>query len=105
VEQGARILFVPFNINERHGNLPFVENMDVQHAQSGIYTPSDMQFARDGIASECTPNVETVVVHDLDLAVLERYRKSGVVTHWADRRDDLYRVEYLGPKENRGRRS
>lgn len=125
VEQGARILFVPFNTNERHGylrvrycaqarcienqvyvatagtigNLPFVENMDVQYAQSGIYTPSDMQFARDGIASECTPNVETVVVHDLDLAVLERYRKSGAVTNWADRREDLYRVEYRGPEE------
>lgn len=119
-EKGARIIFVPFCTNERHGylrvrycsqarcienqvyvaaagtvgNLPFVENMDVQYAQSGIYTPSDMQFARDGIASECTPNVETVVVHDLDLAVLERYRKAGSVLNWKDRRTDLYKISF-----------
>jgi len=120
VQKGARIIFVPFCTNERHGylrvkycsqarcvenqiyvatagtvgNLPFVPNMDVQYAQSGIYTPSDMQFSRDGIASECTPNVETVVVHDVDLATLERYRKSGSVLNWCDRRTDLYQIVY-----------
>ena len=76
------------------GNLPFVDNMDTQYAQSGIYTPSDMEFARDGIAAECNPNIETVVVHDVDLAVLERYRKSGSVLNWQDRRSDLYKVIY-----------
>ncbi len=121
VERGARIIFVPFSTNVRHGyirvrnctlarcienqiyaatagtigNVPAVENMDVNYAQSGIYTPSDMEFARDGIAAECTPNVETIVVHDVDLAVLERYRKRGSVLNWQDRRGDLYRVVYL----------
>ena len=125
VEKGARILFVPFSTNVRHGylrvryctlarcienqvyaatagtigNVPFVENMDVNYAQSGIYTPSDMQFARDGIAAECNANVETVVVHDVDLAVLERYRRSGSVLNWQDRRMDLYRIIQPGKKD------
>src|SRR3546814_9242984 len=34
------------------GNLPGVENMDVQYAQSCILTPCDFPFARDGIAAE-----------------------------------------------------
>ncbi len=128
VEKGARIIFVPFSTNERHGymrvryctqarcienqvyvaiagttgNLPFVDNMDTQYAQSGIYTPSDMEFARDGIAAECNPNIETVVVHDVDLAVLERYRKSGSVLNWQDRRNDIYKVIY---DDNKGENS
>lgn len=129
VERGARILLVPFSTNVRHGyirvrhctlarcienqvyaatagtigNVPSVENMDVNYAQSGIYTPSDIEFARDGIAAECTPNVETIVVHDVDLAVLERYRKRGSVLNWQDRRTDLYRVVCLGDEEAAGR--
>jgi predicted amidohydrolase/ribosomal protein S18 acetylase RimI-like enzyme len=119
VEKGAQILFVPFCTDERKGylrvrycaqarcienqiyvaiagnvgNLPDVENMDIQYAQSGILTPSDFVFARDGIAAECTPNVETVVIHDVDLEVLKRHRQSGTTLNWLDRRSDLYEVK------------
>ncbi len=118
IERGARIIFVPFCTDERHGylrvrycaqarcienqvfvalagtvgNLPFTENMDIQYAQSGIYTPSDFGFSRDGIASECTPNIETLVIHDVDLELLDRYRRSGTVLNWQHRRRDLYEV-------------
>ena len=34
------------------GNLPNVENLDMQYAQSAILTPCDLPFARDGIAAE-----------------------------------------------------
>ncbi len=34
------------------GNLPQTENMDIQYAQSGIFAPSDFEFARDGIVGE-----------------------------------------------------
>ncbi|MBU2507444.1 MAG: GNAT family N-acetyltransferase [Bacteroidetes bacterium] len=114
----AQIIFVPFCTDERKGylrvrycaqarcienqifvaiagnvgNLPDVVNMDVQYAQSAILTPSDFVFARDGIAAECTPNVETVVIHDVDLEVLKRHRKSGTTLNWNDRRTDLYEV-------------
>jgi len=116
--QGAQILFVPFSADDRTsylrtrycalaraaendvfvavsgctGNLPFVVNADVHYAQSGIFTPLDFSFARDGIAAECTPNIETLVMADVDLELLRRHRYSGTVQPWADRRDDLYEV-------------
>ncbi len=118
--KGADILFVPFNTDERAaylrvstcararaienqvyvaiagcvGNLPFVPNADVHYAQSGIYTPSDISFERDGIAAECHPNIETIVISDVDLEILRRARYDGTVQSWKDRRTDLYRVTY-----------
>ena len=74
------------------GNLPFVENMDVQYAQSGIFSPSDLPFSRDAIVAESTPNIETVIVDDVDLELLKRHRQSGNVVNWRDRRTDLYEV-------------
>ncbi len=125
VERGARILFVPFCTDERQGylrvrycaqarcvenqiyavisgtigNLPEVENMDIQYAQSAVLTPSDFSFSRDAIGAECTPNIETVVIHDVDLEVLDRFRQKGTVTNWLDRRTDLYRVQWLGDED------
>jgi predicted amidohydrolase len=118
VNQGARIIFVPYNTDERHGylrvrtcsmarcienhvyvatsgctgNLPFVQNADIHYAQSGIFSPSDFSFARDGVVAECTPNIETVVIHDVDVDVVRRHRDRGTVQNWNDRRTDLYRV-------------
>ncbi len=126
VERGARILFVPFCTDERQGylrvrycaqarcvenqvyavisgtvgNLPEVENMDIQYAQSAILTPSDFTFSRDGIGAECTPNIETLVIHDVDLEVLERFRQKGTVTNWLDRRTDIYETRWVGEKKN-----
>ena len=125
VHKGAEIIFVPFCTDERHaylrvrncaaarcienhtytvlagnvGNLPQVENMDIQYAQSAILTPSDFLFARDGIAAECTPNVEAVVIHDVDLELLRRHRRSGSTLNWRDRRLDLYEVSMKGEPE------
>ncbi len=118
--RGAQILFVPFSADDRTsylrtrycavaravendafvvlsgctGNLPFVANADVHYAQSGIFTPLDFSFARDGIAAECTPNIETLVMADVDLELLRRHRYSGTVQPWNDRRDDLYGVAW-----------
>ena len=118
VQNGAEIIFVPFCTDERYGylrvrqcaqarcienavycaiagnvgNLPMVENMDIQYAQSGIYTPSDFQFSRDAIAAECTPNIETVIIHDVDLELLKRHKSNGSTLNWHDRRDDLYEL-------------
>ena len=123
VERGARIIFVPFCTDERQGylrvrycaqarcienqifvaiagtvgNLPQVVNMDVQYAQSAIFTPSDFPFSRDAIAAEGTPNVEMVVLHDVDIERLERCRREGTVLNWRDRRRDLYEVVWKGP--------
>ena len=77
------------------GNLPFVEGADVHYSQSCILTPSDIRHDRDGIAAEATPNVETMLVHDLDLDVLRRSRRTGSVRTWRDRRRDMYRLTYV----------
>lgn len=117
-EAGAKILFVPFCTDDRQGylrvrycaqarcienqifvatagvvgNLRNVPEMDVHYAISGIFTPSDFGFPRDGIAIECPENREALVVQDVDLDALERARKAGTVKNWLDRRTDLYQV-------------
>jgi predicted amidohydrolase/ribosomal protein S18 acetylase RimI-like enzyme len=123
--RGAQVLFVPFNTDSREGylrvrycaqarcvecnvyavvagcvgNLPFVDHADVHYAQSAIFTPVDLSFPRDGVAAESSPNTETVVVRDVDLAALRRLRHAGV-TAWSERRTDLYRVRYTPSGED-----
>ncbi len=72
------------------GNLPSVENADIHYSQCGIFTPSDVGFARDAIAAESSPNIETVLTHEVDGELLRRSRHSGTVRPWSDRRTDLY---------------
>lgn len=122
VDEGARLLFVPFNTDTRQGylrvrycaqaraienqcyvvtagavgNLPGVENSDIHYAQSAILTPCDFPFARDGIAAETSENVETMIIADLSLADLARARAEGSVMNLKDRRFDLYRVAWTG---------
>lgn len=117
-DQGMKMLFVPFCTDEKQGynrvryccqaravenqiyvvmagtvgNLPDVDNMDVNYAESCILTPCDFPFARDGIAATSIPNTETVVISDLNIGSLIASRKSGTVQNFKDRRLDLYRV-------------
>lgn len=119
-DEGARIIFVPFCTDSRQGylrvrycsqaraienqcfvvlsgnvgNLPNVGNMDIQYAQSCILTPCDFPFARDGIAAEASENVETLTISDINLADLQWARAEGTVRNLADRRFDLYRIEW-----------
>ena len=74
------------------GNLPNVENSDINYARSAVITPCDFPFARDGVAAEASENVETVVFADLNLADLSWARAEGSVTNLRDRRFDLYRL-------------
>ena len=80
------------------GCMPEVASIDNQYAQSAIFTPSDFGFPHDAIVAEATANVETTLVADLDIARLKALRVSGSVRNAADRRRDLYRVEWLGKK-------
>ncbi len=81
------------------GTLPMVENADVHYAQSGVYTPCDVPFARDGIAAQASENIETIVVQDVDLELLRIHRRRGTTRNWRDRRTDLYRVRYADDVE------
>ena len=76
------------------GNLPNVDNMDIQYAQSCILTPCDFPFARDGVAADTTPNVEQVAFADLRLNDLVVARNDGTVQNLNDRRHDLYSLTW-----------
>jgi predicted amidohydrolase/ribosomal protein S18 acetylase RimI-like enzyme len=118
--KGAELFFVPFNTAERRGflrvslcaqarsiennvytvisgcvgNLPNVENADVHYAESAVYTPADFGFSRDAVAAASPPNVETLLVQDVDLDLLRRYRRESAAQRWRDRRRDLFRLTW-----------
>lgn len=120
--QGMQILFVPFWTDTKNGflrvqrcaqaraienecyvalagscgNLPEVNNVDIQYAQSAVYSPSDFAFPHDAIVSETTPNTEMELIVDLDLEKLKRLRNEGAVTNFKDRREDLYELRWKG---------
>ncbi|MGA0332951.1 MAG: GNAT family N-acetyltransferase [Kiritimatiellia bacterium] len=119
-DQGMKILFVPFltdtqngYMRVRHcaqaraienecyvvmagavGNLPNVNNMDIQYAQSAVLTPSDFSFPTNTIKAEATPNTEMVLLADVDLDLLKELHERGAVQNLKDRRRDLYEVKY-----------
>ena len=119
--QGAQILFVPFWTNTKNayqrvrycsqaraienecfvaitgsvGNLPHAENMDIQYSQSAIFSPSDFSFPHDAILAEATPNTEMTLIADVNLELLKQVRTRGATRNLANRRTDLYRLEWL----------
>jgi predicted amidohydrolase/ribosomal protein S18 acetylase RimI-like enzyme len=121
VSKGAKILFVPFNTDDRRaylrvrycsqaravenqvyvvitgcvGNLPEVNNLDIHFSQSAILTPSDVEFSREAIASEAVYNTETLIYQDLDLSLLERNRELGNAQTWKDRVQGFYKLTYV----------
>jgi predicted amidohydrolase/GNAT superfamily N-acetyltransferase len=118
-DEGVEILFVPYCTDDRHGqlrvrycaqaraienqifvatagiigNLPSVPAMDIHYGQAAVYTPSDFEFARDGIQAIADSNVETLLVTDIDIGDLYRSRSAGSVTPRLDRRTDLFELK------------
>ena len=118
-EDGMKILFVPFMTDTQNaysrvrvcaqaraienecyvaiagsvGNLPRVHNMDIQYAQSAVFTPCDFAFPNDGKRAEATPNTEMILVSDVDLSLLDELHTYGAVRNLRDRRGDLYKLE------------
>jgi predicted amidohydrolase/GNAT superfamily N-acetyltransferase len=80
------------------GNLPKVDNVDIQYGQTAVFSPSDFAFPHDAIVSETTPNTEMMLIADLDLDKLEKLQNEGSVRNYLDKRRDLYRVQWIGEK-------
>lgn len=123
-EQDIKVLFVPFWTDTKNGylrvrrcaqaraienecyvaiagsvgNLPKVDNVDIQYGQSAVFSPSDFAFPHDAIVSETTPNTEMTLIVDLDFDKLTQLENEGSVRNYLDRRRDLYRVEWIGDK-------
>ncbi|CAH0999458.1 hypothetical protein LEM8419_00758 [Neolewinella maritima] len=72
------------------GNLPKVHNMDIQYAQSMVFTPCDFAFPSNGVKAEATPNTEMILVADVDLDLLKELHEHGSVHNLRDRRKDVY---------------
>ncbi|MEN2486605.1 bifunctional GNAT family N-acetyltransferase/carbon-nitrogen hydrolase family protein [Flavobacterium sp. B11] len=120
-DEGMNILFVPFLTDTQNGytrvkhcsqaraienecyvaiagcvgNLPKVNNMDIQYAQSSVFTPSDFAFPSNGIKAEATPNTEMTLIVDVDLNLLKELHEHGSVKTLKDRRTDLYEIKKL----------
>lgn len=72
------------------GNLPKVHNMDIQYAQSMVFTPCDFSFPTNGIKAEATPNTEMILIADVDIDMLRELNQFGSVRNLKNRRTDLY---------------
>lgn len=125
-EQGMQILFVPFLTDTQNaymrvrccaqaraienecyvaisgsvGNLPKVENMDIQYSQAVVFTPCDFAFPHDGIKSQATPNTEMILISDVDLSLLDELHSYGSVRNLKDRRTDLYDLRIRSENQN-----
>lgn len=75
------------------GNLPNVNNMDIQYAQSMVFTPCDFPFPTNGIKADATPNTETILIADVDIDLLRELHNYGSVKNLKDRRKDLFLLE------------
>lgn len=115
-EDGMDILFVPFLTDTQNGysrvrlcsqaraienecfvaiagsvgNLPNVHNMDIQFAQSMVFTPCDFSFPTNGIKAEATPNTEMILIADVDIDLLRELNQFGAVRNLKDRRKDIF---------------
>ncbi|MDN3202755.1 bifunctional GNAT family N-acetyltransferase/carbon-nitrogen hydrolase family protein [Algoriphagus sediminis] len=76
------------------GNLPKVENMDIQFSKAAIYSPSDFSFPHDAVVAQASENFETTIVADVDLSLLTKQRKAGSVRNLEQRRLDLYSIQW-----------
>ena len=118
-EDGMDILFVPFLTDTQNGysrvrhcaqaraienecyvviagcvgNLPNVHNMDIQFAQSMVFTPCDFAFPTNGIKAEATPNTEMILIADVDIDLLRELNQFGSVRNLKDRRKDLFELK------------
>ncbi len=77
------------------GNLPKVHNMDIQYAQSVVFTPCDFAFPTNGIKAEATPNTEMILIADVDIDLLRELNQFGSVRNLRDRRKDVYVVHIV----------
>lgn len=74
------------------GNLPKVHNMDINYAQSMVFTPCDFAFPTNGVKAEATANSEMILIADVDIDSLRELNKLGTVRNLKDRRTDIYEL-------------
>jgi predicted amidohydrolase/GNAT superfamily N-acetyltransferase len=114
-DEGIDILFVPFLTDTQNGysrvrncaqaraienecyvaiagsvgNLPKVHNMDIQYAQSMVFTPCDFSFPTNGVKAEATPNTEMILIADVDIDLLRQLNQFGSVQNLRDNQQPI----------------
>ncbi len=68
------------------GSLPMVPAVHLNYGQASILTPSDFPFSRDGILAEGNPNIEMMVIGELNLKTIQESRSTGTVLTLQDSR-------------------
>lgn len=110
--EGAHVLAVPSNTDERQGflrvrycaqartienqmyvihtgtvgALPRVPDVSMNYGQASILTPSDFAFARDGVLAQGTLNQEDMIIGELDMRTIDDSRSFGTVLPLNDSR-------------------
>lgn len=123
-DEGVQILFVPYLTDTQNsymrvrlcsqaraienecyvaitgsvGNLPKIENLDLNYSQSAVFTPSDFAFPSNAIKSEATANTEMILIADVDLKLLDELHSYGSVRNLKDRRTDFYSLTLKNPE-------
>ncbi|MCK0156388.1 carbon-nitrogen hydrolase family protein [Cellulophaga sp. F20128] len=124
-EEGMDILFIPFLTDTQNGysrvrhcaqaraienecyvaiagsvgNLPKVHNMDIQFAQSMVFTPCDFSFPANGIKAEATTNTEMILIADVDIDLLRELNQFGSVRNLKDRRTDIFELKKINKNQ------
>jgi len=83
------------------GNLPKVHNMDIQFAQSMVFTPCDFSFPANGIKAEATTNTEMILIADVDIDLLRELNQFGSVRNLKDRRKDIFELKKIIPNKDK----
>ena len=122
-DQGVQLLFVPFCTDTANGyyrvrycaqaraienecyvaivgsvgNLPQVVNMEIQYAQSAVFSPSDFAFPDKAIVCEAPILAEIPLIADVDLEKLKDLHNAGSVRNLQQRRLDLYQLSLKSP--------
>jgi predicted amidohydrolase/GNAT superfamily N-acetyltransferase len=120
---GVEVLFVPYSTDEKKsyyrvrycaqaravenymyvvlagnvGTLPAVRPYLLNYGQAVVFTPSDFAFPLEAKLGEADPNIETVVITEIDLGSLAPHRELGSVRPLHDRRVDMYELVSKGP--------
>jgi predicted amidohydrolase/GNAT superfamily N-acetyltransferase len=126
-DEGMQILFVPFLTDTQNGymrvrccaqaraienecyvaiagcvgNLPKVNNMDIQFAQAAVFTPCDFAFPTNGVKAEATPNTEMTLIADVDINPLLELHNFGSVRNLKDRRKDFFELKKRTQEESK----
>lgn len=113
---GAKIIFCPSCTDDEHGFhrvrfschtraienqvyvahtgtigwLPNVQYMEGNYGQAAIIAPCDTPFPPQGIIAKGQPNIESIVVGDVDLDLLQQLPEKGSVRTVQDRRPEIY---------------